>query len=75
MSKTKTPIFFAVFLVTWLLSTVAFIVLKSIGLISWSWWWLLVPLFGTPALAILAVGTVAVCTIFITVTSKTNKLL
>lgn len=75
MSKSKTPIFVAVFLVTWLLSTVAFIVLKTLDLISWSWWWLLVPIFGTPALAILAVGTVAVCIIFITVISKTNKLL
>lgn len=75
MSKSKTPIFVAVFLVAWLLSTVAFIVLKTLDLISWSWWWLLVPLFGSPALVILAVGTVAVCTIFITVTSKTNKLL
>lgn len=75
MSKRKSPIFAAVFIATWLISTVAFIVLKSLGVISWSWWWLLVPLFGTPALAILAVGTVAVCTIFITVTSKTNKLL
>lgn len=75
MSKSKTQIFVAVFLVAWLLSTVAFIVLKTLDLISWSWWWLLVPLFGTPALAILAVGTVAFCAIFITVTSKTNKLL
>lgn len=75
MSKSKSPIIIAVFLVTWLLSTVAFIVLKCLGLLSWSWWWLLVPLLGTPALAILAVGTVAFCTIFITFTSKTNKLL
>lgn len=75
MNKSKSPIIIAVFLVAWLLSTMAFIVLKILGVISWSWWWLLVPLFGSPALAILAVGTVAVCTIFITVTSKTNKLL
>lgn len=75
MSKSKSTIIIAVFLVTWLLTTVTFIVLKCLGLLSWSWWWLLVPLLGTPALAILAVGTVAFCTIFITVTSKTNKLL
>lgn len=75
MRKSKSPIVVVMFLVTWLLSTVAFIILKILGLVSWSWWWLLVPLFGTPAIAILAVGTVAFCAIFITVTSKTNKLL
>lgn len=75
MNKSKSLNFVAVFLVAWLLLTVAFIVLKCLGTISWSWWWLFVPLFGTPALAIMAVGTVAVCTIFITVTSKTNNLL
>lgn len=73
MSKSKSPAILAVFLVTWFLSTAAFIVLKCLGLLSWSWWWLLVPLLGTPALAILAVGTVAICTIFLTVTTKTNN--
>lgn len=74
MKKNKTPIIVAVFLVAWLLSTVAFIVLKCFGVLSWSWWWLLVPIFGTPLLALLAVGTVALCTIFLTLTSKVNKL-
>lgn len=73
MSKSKSPVILAVFLVTWFLSTAAFIVLKCLGLLSWSWWWLLVPLLGTPALAVLAVGTVAICAIFLTVTTKTNK--
>lgn len=73
MTKSKTPIILAVFLVTWFLSTAAFIVLKCLDLLSWSWWWLLVPLLGTPALAVLAVGTVAICAIFLTVTTKTNK--
>ncbi|MDE7136606.1 MAG: hypothetical protein K2N91_08225 [Muribaculaceae bacterium] len=74
MSKSKSPIIVTVFLVTWLLSTAAFIVLKCLGVFSWSWWWLLVPILGTPTLAILAVGTLAFCTIFITLTSKVNKL-
>ncbi len=74
MKKSKTPIIFAVFLVAWLLSTVAFIVLKCFGVLSWSWWWLLVPVLGTPALALLAVGSVAFCTIFITLTSKVTKI-
>lgn len=73
MSKSKSPVILAVFLVTWFLSTAAFIVLKCLGLLSWSWWWLLVPLLGTPALAVLAVGTVAICAIFLPVTTKTNK--
>lgn len=74
MKKNKTPIIVAVFLVAWLLSTVAFIVPKCFGVLAWSWWWLLVPIFGTPLLALLAVGTVAFCTIFLTLTSKVNKL-
>lgn len=73
MSKSKSPVILAVFLVTWFLSTAAFIILKCLGLLSWSWWWLLVPLLGTPALAVLAVGTVAICAIFLTMTTKTNK--
>ncbi len=73
MSKSKSPVILAVFLVTWFLSTAAFIILKFLGVLSWSWWWLLVPLLGTPALVVLAVGTVAICAIFLSVTTKTNK--
>lgn len=73
MSKSKSPVIAAVLLVAWLLSTVAFIGLKCLGILSWSWWWLLVPILGVPAIVILAVGAVAVCTIFITITSKVNK--
>ena len=70
MRKNKIPILAAVFLVAWLLSTAAFIALKCLGILSWSWWWLLVPVLGTPALAIFAVGTVAFCFIFLTMVSK-----
>lgn len=70
MKKSKTPIIFAVFLVAWLLSAVAFIVLKCFGLISWSWWWLLVPIFYTPLLALLAVGTVGCCALLLSMSSK-----
>lgn len=73
MRKSKSPIDVVMFLVTWLLSTVAFIILKILGLISWSWWWLLVPLFGPLVLAILSVGTVVLCTIFIFNTSKPQR--
>lgn len=73
MRKSKSPIDVVMFLVTWLLSTVAFIILKILGLISWSWWWLLVPLFGPLVLAILSVGTVALCAIFVFNTSKPQR--
>ena len=32
---------------------VAFIILKLCGVISWSWWWVLSPLWGSIALAVL----------------------
>jgi hypothetical protein len=70
MRTSKTPIIFAVFLVVWLLSTAAFIGLKCFGVLSWSWWWLLVPVLGTPALAILAVGTVVCCALLLSMSSR-----
>lgn len=38
-----------------------FVTLKLTGVIAWSWWWVLLPLYGGVALllAILAVGGVA----------------
>ena len=36
-----------------------FIVLKLVGVISWSWWWVLAPIWGLVALG-LAVGIVAI---------------
>lgn len=33
---------------------IVFIVLKLIGKIDWSWWWVLAPLWGTFALALVA---------------------
>lgn len=41
------------------LLTVAFIVLKLCGVISWSWWWVLSPLWITAMLFVAVVGTVA----------------
>jgi len=35
------------------LLTVAFIVLKLVGVISWSWVWVLAPLWGSVALGVL----------------------
>lgn len=34
------------------LLAVAFIVLKLIGVITWSWWWVLAPLWVTAVLAV-----------------------
>lgn len=36
--------------------TVAFIVLKLCGVINWSWWWVLCPLWGPLALGMLLIG-------------------
>jgi hypothetical protein len=39
------------------LLTIVFIVLKLTGQISWSWWWVLCPIWGSIALVlIIAVG-------------------
>lgn len=41
---------------------VAFIILKLVGKISWSWWWVTAPLWGPPLFLIVVlviVGTVA----------------
>lgn len=35
--------------------TIVFIVLKLCGVISWSWWWVLCPLWGPFALGLLIV--------------------
>lgn len=41
---------------------VAFVVLKLVGVIDWSWWWVLSPIW-IPALAVLAILLVAVAII------------
>lgn len=35
---------------------IAFVVLKLTGVITWSWWWVLVPLWGGLVLNVLAIG-------------------
>ena len=37
---------------------VAFIVLKLVGVIDWSWWWVTAPFWGGLALALLAAAAV-----------------
>jgi hypothetical protein len=32
---------------------VAFIVLKLVGVIAWSWWWVLAPFWAIPVIAVL----------------------
>lgn len=34
------------------LLTLIFITLKLCGVIAWSWWWVLAPLWGPPAIAL-----------------------
>ena len=46
------------------LLTIAFIVLKLCGVIAWSWWWVLSPVWITAAIAVLTILitiTIAVC--------------
>lgn len=38
------------------LLAVAFIVLKLCGVINWSWWWVLAPIWGGIAFALLLLG-------------------
>lgn len=40
------------------LLTVAFIVLKLTGVIAWSWWWVLAPLWGPLAVVLAIILTV-----------------
>ena len=42
------------------LLTVAFIVLKIIGKIDWSWWWILAPLWISGLVALVVFGIIAV---------------
>lgn len=43
------------------LLTVVFVVLKLCGVIAWSWWWVLVPLWGSWALCAAICIIVAIC--------------
>ena len=42
----------------WLL-TLLFVALKLTGAISWSWWWVTVPIWGLPAFLLAAFAVVA----------------
>ena len=43
-----------------LLLTIAFIVLKLTHVISWSWWWLLAPLWIGAAIVLILIGVVSI---------------
>lgn len=36
--------------------TIVFVVLKLVGVIAWSWWWVLSPLWISAALAVAFIG-------------------
>lgn len=42
--------------------TIVFIVLKLTGNITWSWWWILSPLWGGIAFILVLIGIIAVLT-------------
>lgn len=46
------------------LLTIVFIVLKLMDVITWSWWWVLSPIWISWALVLLIVGTIFVLHIF-----------
>lgn len=46
------------------LLTIVFIVLKLMDVITWSWWWVLSPIWISWALVLLVVGTIFVLHIF-----------
>ena len=48
---------------------VAFVVLKLVGVIDWSWWWVTLPFWGGIAL-VLGAGVLVFCFIFLRETFK-----
>ncbi len=38
------------------LLTIVFIVLRLLGKIDWSWWWVLAPVWGSIALVLMIIG-------------------
>lgn len=54
------------------LLTIAFIVLKLTGVIGWSWWLVLLPLWG-PAALVLAILIIALVVILVRETMATYK--
>ena len=41
---------------------IVFVVLKLIGTINWSWWWVLLPFYGPTVLVLLLIGLGVICT-------------
>jgi hypothetical protein len=46
------------------LSTIAFIVLKLTGCITWSWWWVLAPSWVPPAFVLAVLGVILLVKFF-----------
>ena len=46
------------------LLTIAFIVLKLLGKITWSWWWVLSPLWISTAIALVIILVVVIVALF-----------
>ena len=45
--------------------TVVFVVLKLCGVIKWSWWWVVAPLWGPLGLLILVMGVLFIGAVFL----------
>jgi len=42
---------------------VAFVIMKALGLINWSWWWVLCPLWINIGLGVLVIGFLVAVTV------------
>lgn len=52
MKRNKEEIIEAIWTTIWAITQVAFIVLRLFKIITWSWWWILSPIWGLFALAV-----------------------
>ena len=46
------------------LLTIVFITLKLLGIITWSWWWVLSPIWISLALVLLIIVIIGLCCVF-----------
>ncbi len=55
------------------LLAVAFIVLKLCGVIGWSWWWVLAPVWGPLAILVLILVVIGLCVLMAELTGQRRK--
>ena len=55
------------------LLTIAFIVLKLTGVITWSWWWVLAPLWIPAAIALVIILVMLIVAVAVTAAGEAKK--